>query len=135
LPLDTGEKGVEDEALSKGLARFADRDESAAGALVRGPDHPLDKGAYRLLVKLKYDRPSGSGALAKIEIRAKKMDKPIAECALNPPELGESGSYNPVQIDFEMPGRDRVDVRIIHTGRADLWVDSIDVLPLSGQPD
>lgn len=131
MPLDTGETNVEDAASSSGLARFADRDESAAGALVRGPGHPLEEGAYRLLVKLKYARPRGSGALARIEVRVSRTDKPIAERALNLPELGESGGYKPVQLDFEMPGRDRVDIRIIHTGRADLWVDSIDIIPLS----
>jgi hypothetical protein len=131
MPLDTGEKGIEDAAASRGLARFADRDKSAAGALVRGPGHPLEKGAYRLLAKLKYDRPRGSGALAEIELSASGTDKPIAARELNLSELGESGRYNPAQLDFEMPGRDRVDVRIIHKGRADLWIDSIDIIPLS----
>jgi hypothetical protein len=132
MPLDTGERSIEDAASSKGLARFADCDKSVPGALVRGPYQPLERGAYRLLVKLKYDRPRGSGALAEIELRASKTDKPIAARALYLSELGESGRYNPVQLDFKMPGRDRVDIRIIHTGRADLWVDSIDVIPLGG---
>lgn len=130
MSLDTGETAVEDAESSSGLARFADRDKAAGGAMVRGPGHPIDKGAYRLIVKIKYDRPRGSGALARIEVRASGSDKPLAERALNLPELGEAGSYDPVHVDFTMHGRDRVDVRIVHTGRADLWVDSIDVIPL-----
>jgi hypothetical protein len=133
MPFETGEERVEDPASSSGLARFADRDKSIPGAMVKGPYHPLEKGAYRLLVKLKYDRPKGREALARMEVRARKRDEPLASRDLNLPELGESGCFNPVRLDFEMPGRDRVDIRILHTGRADLWIDSIDIIPLSAR--
>lgn len=131
MPFETGEAGIEDAASSEGLVRFADRDKSAAGALVRGPGDPIEKGSYRLLVKIKYDRPKGGGPLAGIEVRASRAAGPIAGRALNAADLGGSGGYNPVQLDFEMPERDRADIRIMHTGRADLWIDSLDIIPLS----
>jgi hypothetical protein len=131
LPSDTGEARVEDASSSSGLARFAHRDTSPAGAMVRGPYHPLGKGTYRLLVKLKYDRPKGREALARLEVRGRKTEKPLASRNLILPEIGEAGYYNPLQLDFEMPELDRPDIRIIHTGQADLWVDSIDIVPLS----
>ena len=135
LPSETGGARVEDAASSAGWARFADRDKSAAGAMVKGPYHPLGEGTYRLLVKLKYDRPKGRDTLARMEVRDRKIGKPLASRNLTLPDLGESGFFSPVQLDFEMPERDRVDIRVIHTGQADLWVDSIDIIPLgTGTP-
>ncbi len=130
LPSDTGETHVEDASSSSGMARFAHRDTSAPGALVKGPYHPLDKGAYRLLVKLKYDRAKGRESVARLEVCGRKAGRPLASRDLALPELGEAGCYNSAQLDFEMPTLDRADIRIIHTGRADLWVDSVDIIPL-----
>jgi hypothetical protein len=65
--------------------------------------------------------------LARIAVRAGAVT--LASRELSLPGGGDSGGYRAVHLDFDMPGRDPLDVRIIHTGAADLWVDSISLEP------
>ena len=133
LPAETGDAGVPDETASCGWARHADRDTSPPGALVKGPGHPLEPGAYRLTVRMRCARAKAGVPLVRIAALAGEGTVTLASRELSLPGGGDSGGYRAVDLHFDMPGREPLDVRVIHTGAADLWVDSLSLEPRMDQ--
>ena len=132
LPLETGERVVAESESSDGWARYADRDSSAPGVLVKGPMHPLPAGGFRVDVRMKYERPDGREPIAEIEISSGARRRRLVRLTLTQRQLGGAGAFRTVGVDFRMPLRDRVDIRVLHTGHADLWIDTIGITPLAG---
>ncbi|MCX6356658.1 MAG: glycosyltransferase family 39 protein [Candidatus Aureabacteria bacterium] len=131
LPQETGERHSADEGAANGHARFADRDRSAPGALVMGPGHDLDAGSYRMAVRLKYLRCDPAKPLARVMVTEQDNHAPRAARDIMVSDIGPPGQYATVMLDFIMPSRAPLDLRIIHTGSADLWIDTITIAPLA----
>lgn len=130
LPRDVGEEKVEDDGALSGWARFADRDESPPGIIVKIPPHPLDKGYYHLAIRLKYNRLREKGHPARIELTAKTSGKSLLSNEISADEAGEAGYFNTIGFNFKMPERDRLKLKVFHEAAADLWIDQLEIIPI-----
>lgn len=135
LPLDVGEKRVEDSEAANGWARYADRERTPPGVILKGPSQMLEQGNYSAVVRLKYERPQRELVPVKIEILTSKVVEPLVSRDIKTDEMPEPGRFGNLRLDFHMPDRDLLELRFLHTGNADLWIDSIDIVPLTSQPD
>lgn len=129
LPGDTGDARVPDRAAARGRARRACRDSSPPGALVRSPGHPLDPGAYRFTVTMRWEGARPKTPLARIELTAGPNGAVLAAREMAPPEGGDSGGYRAIDLDFTLPRREAPELRVVHTGAADIWIDTVSLAP------
>lgn len=127
LQRDTGETAIADTEASTGWARYADRNSSPPGALLKGPGHALDPGDYRLAVRMRCSGAKPGVPLARIEARA--GGALLASLDLAPPAGVETIGYRQVGLEFSMPRRGPFDALVIHTGNADLWIDTVSIEP------
>jgi hypothetical protein len=134
LPQDVGVRCVVDIMATRGWARYADKNETPAGAVVRGPHHPLEEGNYSATIRLRHERSEKGGALAKVKILASSREEPLASMNIGADEPTGRGAYGTAVLDFHMPERDLLDIEILHTGNADLWIDFIDIAPRTTMP-
>jgi hypothetical protein len=95
----------------------------------------LEPGDYNAVVRLKYERPQRELVPAKIEILASRVVEPLVSRDIKIDEMPKLGRFGNLRLDFQMPDSDLLELRILHTGNADLWIDFIDIVPLTPQPD
>ena len=128
LPGETGEIRAPDAGAGPGRARGANRDSSPPGVLAATPAHPLDPGAYRLTVLMRCRGARPGAPLARIELSGANGGI-LAEREIALPEGGDSGGYRSVDLDFALPRREALAARVVHTGAADLEIDTISIAP------
>lgn len=128
LPGETGDKRVPDAEAVSGWARGAGRNSSPPGLLAATPAHPLDPGTYRVTVLVRCEGAHPGFPLARIELSSANGEI-LAGREIAPPEGGDSGGYRAVDLDFALPRREALVARVVHTGSADLRIDTISLAP------
>lgn len=144
-----GKRAYEAEALSHqvgqvvddvegvwGQAVYAHPGTDQAGYLSYGPYELLPAGRYQVTFRLRgacSECNAGTVALDRVapwtilDVAAQVGNTVLAQRALSSADLSGSDAYQVFSLDFANPVAQRLEFRVYFTGRAELWVDEIEV--------
>ena len=123
---------VADSAASGGQARFGDR--RFTGCLVHGPQTALSSGRYQINYALRCNAPGSPESVATLDIRAE--DRRIGpQRVLHGADFADADCYQTFNLTLDASvDLSAVEFRVLTHGRAEVWVDYIEVVPLSSPP-
>jgi hypothetical protein len=126
------ESGADTQATSR--VAYASPGSDPAGILSYGPYVRLRTGTYvaRFKIAARGDQPADQ--VATLDIFA-MPDHILAKKELRLEDLPAGGEYMTVEVPFSTPGSSPpVEARVHYTGKAEVWVHSIEAVPIS-QPN
>lgn len=125
-----------DPKASGGLAVHATAGLTPPLYIQHGPYQTLEPGRYRALFHLRrgtWLAGGPSGQVALLEVALDKGRRVLGSQRLSADRLGDQ-AYAAVVVDFDMPFRSEIDLRVRYLGGCDLWADRVEVFPLEAKP-
>jgi hypothetical protein len=133
LVRQTGEVRADAEA-SEGRAVYVHRG-SAPGFALYGPYRRYPPGRYEAVFRVKLDgSASGDGEIAVVDVSADRGRRQLAARGLTAAMLAPPGGYRDVALPFTVDGPAVLELRVLHRGRAGLWIDRVTVRPVEPSP-
>jgi len=130
-PADGSNKAADPDAAG-GWACFAENGKTAPGDLLALALPELEPGAYRLAIRLKYDRQTGEGPVASIHLAGD--GRPILQREISTPDIGKPRRYGVVKYDFSLPKQIPLRFGLSYAGGCDVWIDSLELYPVAASP-
>jgi hypothetical protein len=126
LVRQTGEVRADADA-SEGRAVYV-HPGSAPGYALYGPYRRHPPGRYEAVFRLKVDGgASGDGEVALVDVSADRGRRELAARAVTAAMLAPAGGYRDVALPFTVDAPAVLELRVLHRGRADLWIDRVSV--------
>jgi hypothetical protein len=118
---------VQDAQASGALAVMARAGQDPPIYLQHGPYVTMEPGRYRALFHLRAGQaPPAVHELALLEVATDMGRRLLAQRRLAPTDLPQD-SYAPVEMDFTVPFRCELDLRVRYLGGADLYADQVEI--------
>lgn len=115
-----------DPAASGGLAGYADPARTPRGEIWSGPLRGYPAGRYRLLIRLKLDRPT-AGPIAGCGVQAASRGPTFGERELFGRDVPASGRYVELAVPFALPRFTVVEFPCLYRGTVGVWFDRLRV--------
>lgn len=126
LPSSFG-KIVYQDAASRGSALFLDNSHDKKGSFW----YPIKKlfapGKYRLVFRVMTDSVRNPERILGVAVYNKGREKPLGTYFIAGNMLSDSQKYQDLGWSFYLPREGEIDLKILFTGKGNLWIDAIDI--------
>ncbi len=122
-----------DLSASKGSALYLDKAKDRGKPLTVILDRPLSAGMYKLVLRARSAGSKIEGKALDVKVLFKKNKEKIFNWAVRGEEFSNSRRYQELQFEFPSADDDAVRIRLTPTGRENLWLDYLDIIPVKSE--